>query len=177
MPAASLAPILLAGSALLLGVAAAEAATLGSDTEPLTLVAPALALRLPQPDSPDSAAVAEIVRRFHTALEDADSATVLALLSDDAVILESGSVEMKPEYRTHHLPQDIRFAGITQRKSGPVRVVVNGDVAWASSRSTSQLTLPERSAPSQTAELMVLVRTPAGWRISAIHWSSRTLRS
>jgi len=177
MPNASLAPILLAGTVLLFGVAAADADTVHPDAAPFAVRALAPAHRVSEPASPDSAAVADVVRRFHTALADADSATVLALLSDDAVILESGIVETKPEYRTHHLPQDIRFAGITRRTSGPVRVVVNGDVAWASSRSTSQVRLPERSAPTQSAELMVLVRTPAGWRISAIHWSSRAARS
>jgi ketosteroid isomerase-like protein len=177
MPSAPLAPILLASTALILGVAAADANTLRSDAASFTLKALAPDHRLPVPDSPDSAAVAEVVRRFHAALADADSATVIALLSDDAVILENGSVETKPEYRTHHLPQDIRFAGITRRTSGPLRVVVNGDVAWASSWSSSQVTLPERSPPTRSAELMVLVRTPAGWRISAIHWSTRAVRS
>jgi hypothetical protein len=29
---------------------------------------------------------------------------------------------------------------------------------------------------SAGAELMVLTRMPDGWRISAVHWSSRTVR-
>jgi hypothetical protein len=33
-----------------------------------------------------------------------------------------------------------------------------------------------RAINSSGAELMVLVRTSSGWKISAIHWSSRARR-
>lgn len=125
----------------------------------------------------DSAAAAEVVHRFHEALEAADSATVVGLLTNDAIILESGGVETKQEYRGHHLPGDIAFARAVRRESGPVRVVVRGDVAWATSTSTVRGTYRERAVNSQGAELMVLVRTADGWRIAAIHWSSRAIRA
>jgi ketosteroid isomerase-like protein len=125
----------------------------------------------------DAAAVAEIVHRFHGALETADSATVLALLTDDAIILEAGGVETKEEYRGHHLPSDIAFARAVRREAGPLEVTVRGDVAWVTSTSVSRGTFRDRPVNSQGAELMVLVRTPEGWRISAVHWSSRNLRS
>ena len=126
---------------------------------------------------PDSAAVAQIVHRFHTALEGADSATALRLLKDDAIILESGAVETKEEYRSHHLPGDISFARAVRREGGPVRVSVRGDVAWATSTSLVRGTYRDRAINSQSVELMVLERTTEGWRIAAIHWSSRALRS
>lgn len=128
-------------------------------------------------DAADSAAVAATIHRFHEALETADSAEALALLIDDAVILESGGVETKEEYGGHHLPSDIAFAQAVQRESGPIRVVVRGDVAWANSTSIVRGTYRDRPVHSQGVELMVLVRTSDGWRISAIHWSSRSLRS
>jgi ketosteroid isomerase-like protein len=129
------------------------------------------------PTTPDSAAVAEIVHRFHAALEAGDSATALRLLADDAIVLESGGVETKEEYRSHHLPGDIAFARAVARETGPVRVVVRGDVAWATSTSTMRGTYRDRPVNSQGVELMVLERTPEGWRIAAIHWSSRALRT
>jgi ketosteroid isomerase-like protein len=125
----------------------------------------------------DSAAVAETVHRFHAALEAGDSATALDLLTEDAIILENGDVETKQEYRSHHLPSDIAFARAVRREAGPIGVVVRGDVAWATSTSTARGTYREREVNSQGAELMVLERTPDGWRISAIHWSSRPIRS
>jgi hypothetical protein len=37
-------------------------------------------------------------------------------------------------------------------------------------------TYRDRAVNSQCVELMLLERTPEGWRIAAIHWSSRQLR-
>jgi uncharacterized GH25 family protein/ketosteroid isomerase-like protein len=124
----------------------------------------------------DSAAIVATVDRYHLALATGDSAAALALLTDDAVILESGGIETRAEYRSHHLPSDIEFARAVPSVRGPVRVTVRGDVAWAASTSTTQGEFRGRAVNSVNAELMVLVRTPDGWKISAIHWSSRARR-
>ncbi len=124
----------------------------------------------------DSAAVAMTVDRYHAALGSGDSTAALALLAPRAVILESGGVETREEYRAHHLPGDIAFARAVKSVRGPVRVVVRGDVAWASSTSTTQGEFRGRAINSAGAELMVLTREPSGWKISAIHWSSRNRR-
>jgi uncharacterized protein (TIGR02246 family) len=128
------------------------------------------------PGGADSVAVAAAVHRYHAALAAGDSAAALALLTPDAVILESGGVESRAEYRSHHLPADIEFARAVRSEQGPIRVRVQGDAAWASSTSTTQGEFRGRAINSAGAELMVLVRTPQGWRITAIHWSSRTRR-
>lgn len=124
----------------------------------------------------DSAAVARVVTAFDRALEAGDSAAVLSLLSPDAVILESGGVESRDEYRSHHLGGDIGFARAVRRTQGPVRVTVRGDAAWASSTGAAQGTYGQREVNSTSAELMVLTREPGGWQIRAIHWSSRARR-
>jgi ketosteroid isomerase-like protein len=124
----------------------------------------------------DSAAVVRVIHQFHAALEAADSAAVLRLLSDDAVILESGAVETKQEYRSHHLPSDIAFARAVPRETSPITVTVRGDVAWASSTGVARGRYRDRDVNSQSAELMVLQRRGDAWVISAIHWSSRSLR-
>src|SRR5688572_23782249 len=59
---------------------------------------------------------------------------------------------------------------------GPVHVRLQGDMAWASSTSATQGEMNGRTINSEGAELMVLVRTAQGWKISAIHWSSRQRR-
>lgn len=125
--------------------------------------------------SGDSAAVAAVVTQFHGALEQGDSAQALGLLSDDAIILESGGTETKAEYRAGHLRGDIAFARAVSREQGAVRVVVSGDAAWASSSSLMRGTYRDREIHSRSVELMVLRRTAEGWRIAAIHWSSRAL--
>jgi ketosteroid isomerase-like protein len=123
----------------------------------------------------DSAGVAATVQRFHRALADGDSAGALALLIEDVQILESGGAEDRAEYRSHHLGSDIEFARAVPSRRGATAVRVRGDVAWATSTSTTQGTFRER-ANSAGAERRVLVRTPEGWRIAAIDWSSRNRR-
>lgn len=141
----------------------------------LALLAFAASLHAQAPASADSAAVAQVVAAFHAALERGDSAAALALLADDAVVLESGGAETRAEYRAHHLPADIAFASAVASARTAHALHVRGDVAWATATSTARGTFRERPVQSQGAELMVLTRAPAGWLISAIHWSSRRL--
>lgn len=124
----------------------------------------------------DSAAVVNVVDAYHRALAAGDSATVMRLLAPDAVILESGGVETRAEYLSHHLPGDIAFARAVPRQRSEIRARVQGDVAWATSTSTTRGEYRGRAINSAGAELMVLTRTPEGWKIAAIHWSSRPMR-
>ena len=125
----------------------------------------------------DSAAVAGVISKYHEALEAGDSVAALMLLADDVVVLESGGVETRKEYRSNHMPGDINFAKAVKTQRGPVLVRVHGDVAWASSSSSTRGEVNGRTINSVGAELMVLVRSPQGWKISAIHWSSRQRRA
>lgn len=125
----------------------------------------------------DSAAVAQVVTAYHQALASGDSLAALALLADDAVVLESGGLETRAEYRAGHLPADIAFASAVPSTRGAIRVTVIGDVAWAASTSETRGQFRDRTINAAGAELMVLSRTTAGWRIRAIHWSSRARRT
>lgn len=144
----------------------------------LILIAAATDIALAQParSTEDSANVAHTVQHFHEALEKGDSTGALALLAPNAVILESGGVETRDEYRSHHLPGDIAFARAVKSVRSPMNVTVRADVAWASSTSTTQGEYRGRPINSLGAELVVLTRSPDGWRINAIHWSSRQRR-
>ena len=124
----------------------------------------------------DSAAVVSVIDRFHAALAAGDSTTAMSLHAADAVILESGGVETRAEYQSHHLPGDISYATTMKTARGSVRVTVRGDVAWASTTSTTMGESRGRQVNSLGAELVVLTRTSEGWRIAAIHWSSRNQR-
>ncbi len=127
-----------------------------------------------QTDSADSAAVATTVETFHSALAAGDSVTVLDLLSGDARIVEGGGIETRAEYRSGHMRGDMRFASAVSTETGAIRVVVLGDVAWATSTSVTQGESRGRTIDSQGAELMVLTREWDGWKIRAVHWSSRS---
>ncbi len=124
--------------------------------------------------SGDSIAVASTVERFHKALAEGDSLAALALLSEDLRILESGTLETRAEYRSGHLRADIGFASAVASERGAIHVVVRGDVAWATSTSVTQGEVRGRAIDSRGAELMVLTRGPNGWKIRAVHWSSRS---
>ena len=121
----------------------------------------------------DSAAVAAVVTGFHAALARGDSAAALALLAPDVRVLESGGVETLADYRAHHLAADIEFARAVPASRGPLAVTVRGDAAWAVSTSETKGEFRGRPVSSASAELMVLARSAGGWRIQAIHWSSR----
>ncbi|NNF13919.1 MAG: nuclear transport factor 2 family protein [Gemmatimonadetes bacterium] len=114
------------------------------------------------------------IHAFHAALAAGDSTTALALLADDVVILESGNVEDKAHYRSGHLAGDMRFAQAVPADRGEITVRSVGDVAWAWSTSTREGRMGERQVSSRGAELMVLRRLDGAWRITAIHWSSRS---
>ena len=121
----------------------------------------------------DSADVSAVVTRFHTALAAGDAQTAASLLAPDAAILESGGRESRSEYIGHHLPEDIKFIQAVPSKSGPLYITVLGDVAWASSTSTTRGSFESKPINLVGAELMVLTKSPNGWLIRAIHWSSR----
>ena len=125
----------------------------------------------------DSAAVAATVERFHAAVVAGDSTQALTLLAPDAIVLESGGIETREEFRAHHLPADIAFAQAVKTEHGPMRVFVRGDVAWVSSVSTTTGEYRGRQVNSAGAELVVLARVGQEWKISAIHWSSRARRA
>jgi len=122
----------------------------------------------------DSLAVADVVEQFRAALVAADSAVVADLLTAEALILESGGQETKEEYLSHHFHSDAAFLGATTREPATSQLRLAGDAAWVASISRIHGTFRDRDIDLNSAELMVLQRTPEGWRIAAIHWSSRS---
>jgi ketosteroid isomerase-like protein len=123
----------------------------------------------------DSVAIIATVAAFHAALAAGDSAGALALLAPDAIVLESGELETRAEYAAHHLAADIEFSRAVPSERVVTLVRQDGAVAWVAATSTARGTFRDRAVASQGAELMVLSRTNAGWRIRAIHWSSRRI--
>lgn len=121
----------------------------------------------------DSIPVAKVVNEFHTALSTGDNAKALSLLAPDAVILESGGIESRAEYISHHLPGDIEFAKAVGSSRGTLHVTVDGTSAWTAATSTTQGQFKGRAINSVGAESMVLTKRKGGWRIRSIHWSSR----
>jgi ketosteroid isomerase-like protein len=126
-----------------------------------------------QTPSAATADVQKVVDAFHAALKAGDTAGVMARLAPDVLLLEAGGIETRAEYESKHLPADVEFEKAVTTSFKPYRVTVMGDAAWAVNTNEYKGTFRDRPIDSVGVELMVLSRDAAGWRIRAIHWSSR----
>ena len=117
--------------------------------------------------------VQKVVDAFHAGIKSGDSAAVMRLLAPDVLLLEAGGIETRAQYEKDHLPADIEFEKSVTTGFRSYRVTVLGDAAWAVSTSDYKGTFRERPVDSVGVELMILSRDASGWRIRAIHWSSR----
>ncbi|MEO6592374.1 MAG: nuclear transport factor 2 family protein [Gemmatimonadaceae bacterium] len=124
----------------------------------------------------DSAAVVSAINSFHAALSTGDSTRALGMLASDVTILESGGLETKADYRSHHLVGDISFAKAVKSVPGPLKVTIEGNTAWTTGTSLTKGEFNGRQINSVGAESAVLTRTKTGWRIRSIHWSSKSVR-
>lgn len=124
----------------------------------------------------EAAAAQAVVRSFHDALRRGDARAAQALLAADAVILESGHMESREQYLQHHLGADIEFAKAVPATVTRSDATVSGNTAWVRAVTSSQGTFRNRRVKLSGAELVVLTRTPGGWEIRAVHWSSHDLK-
>lgn len=125
----------------------------------------------------DSSAVVSAVEQFHASLTAGDSVRAVAVLANDVLILESGTIQTRAEYLSHHLGADMKASKGSKGSRSVVQVRVVGDAAYVVSKTVSPPTGAEGSTGSEMAELMVLAKTGAGWSIRAVHWSSRRRRA
>jgi len=115
-----------------------------------------------------------VVNAFHAALGSGDGEAVLALLSDDVMVLEEGGAERsRGEYAGHHLPADMAYAAATEAEITRRAAWVEGDIAWILTEGRTSGSFNGRPVDRLTAETMILHRQAEGWRIRHIHWSSR----
>ena len=128
-----------------------------------------------QSSDADSTAVRAVVDAFHAGISEGKPAAAIETLADDAIMLEAGGVETRDEYVKGHLPADIEFEKGVSTKRSPIRVVVSGNTAWATSTSEVTGTYQGKPVNFRGAESMVLTRLKTGWRIQLIHWSSRQI--
>lgn len=117
------------------------------------------------------------VDQFHAALKAGDGKAALALLSPSLVVYESGHVERsRDEYETQHLDADMRFVAKATTTLVSRSSRIDGPVAQVTSESTVATERDGKPVRQHSLETMLLRNTAEGWRITHIHWSSRTLR-
>lgn len=120
----------------------------------------------------DSAAIVRVASRFHGILSTGDTLGISALLAPDLRVIEGGTVENRQEYLSHHLAADIEFAKAIKEERTSFSYTCEGNIAWLVSTSNSIGKFRDRDINSAGAELLLLGRNAAGWKIRAIHWSS-----
>ena len=124
----------------------------------------------------DESDVRAVVAAFGKALAGGDSTAALALLHPEVVIFEGGGWESLEDYRRGHLRADISAMQSLKQESLRHEIRVSGDLALSTREYSTTGTRGERVIDNVGAETMVLSRTPAGWKIRHIHWSSRARR-
>ena len=112
---------------------------------------------------PEAFAASETADRFHAALATGDRAAMEALLAPNAVVLAGGDHYARAEYLGGPFARTTALASAAPK---PLyrRTGVAGDAAWVAST--------HRVGGVERAELLVMERTPDGWRVAAVHWSS-----
>ncbi len=129
------------------------------------------AVSAPARDAMDPAGTADA---FAAALAAGDEATVKLLLAADVLIYESGGQESsRDEYAAHHMEADMAFLAKAKVQVIDRRHGASGDLAWVATRSRTTGTYQDKPIDIYGTESLVMRRTPAGWRIVHVQWSSR----
>ena len=100
----------------------------------------------------------------------------VSLLADDVLIVESGHIQTRSDYLGGHLGADMKASQGSTGVRTVVKVSIVGDAAYVVSKTVTPPTAAVGSTGSELAELMVLSKSSAGWKIRAVHWSSRRRR-
>lgn len=125
--------------------------------------------------TPTTANQPETDTLFRAALAAGNAELAASYLSDDVLIFEGGGVERsKAEYAGHHLGGDIAFSQATQFTLTKRSVQLVGDIAITTSESRTTGNYRGRALNLLGTETMVLRREAGQWRITHIHWSSKS---
>ncbi len=117
--------------------------------------------------------IRHVVSDFRAALSSGDSTTVVQLLHPEARIYEGGHAETREQYRSGHLRADMAFLRAVESETLWDQVIPTEGLAIYMSERHTTGEYRGREIDSRSAETIALVRTPQGWRIRHIHWSSR----
>ena len=114
-----------------------------------------------------------MVDAFSSAIQAGKLDEVAKLLDANALILESGYAEHDAsEYLAAHAKEDAEFLKDVHVQLINRTAQVSGDMAWVGSESEMHMQKDGKAVTLLSAETMVLKKTPQGWRIVHIHWSS-----
>lgn len=115
-----------------------------------------------------------VVDQFSIALKAGDLKRAGGFLAADVLILESGEAETsREEYLGGHALFDAAFLKQARIDVKRRTARVEGSFAWVGTESELHASTDGKPMTLLSTETMVLKKTPSGWRIVHIHWSSR----
>jgi len=124
--------------------------------------------------SGETATAIEVVDAFHRALKLGDRGAARALLAEDLVVLEQGSIDRsKQAYVAGHLKADIDFARAVTRRVIERQNGGEDKAHWVLSRYRLTGSYRGAAVDRSMGETMLLRKIDGRWRISHIHWSDR----
>jgi len=122
----------------------------------------------------DIGAAESALDAFHAALAAGDREAALARLAPEVVIFEAGGAELsRDEYAEHHLDADMEFLAATSTSLVDRRSGAGGDLVWVLTRTKTSGSFRGKDVATSGVETALLARSPDGWRITHLHWSSR----
>jgi ketosteroid isomerase-like protein len=118
------------------------------------------------------------VDRFSAALSATQLDKAAAELDANVLVLESGGAEHSAaEYLSGHAMGDAVFLQTVYVQLIRRTAQASGDMAWVGSESELHGMKDGKPSTILSTETMVLKRTDKTWKITHIHWSSRTKKA
>lgn len=109
---------------------------------------------------------------FHHALKEGNGDAALALLHDNATILEGGHLQTKSDYAAGHLASDMQFLAAVETERLSKDADVGDGQATVVTRTRMSGSYNDKAVEVISKEIATLVATEDGWRISHLNWST-----
>lgn len=113
-----------------------------------------------------------VMEAFHHALAEGDGEAALALLHENATILEGGHLQTRSQYASGHLASDMEFARAIDTEIVSRSMEASEEQAMVSTRTRLSGEFRGESVDQEISETAGLVRTQDGWRIASLVWTA-----
>lgn len=111
------------------------------------------------------------VDAFHHALSEGNRDAALALLHENATILEGGNLQTRDAYASGHLDSDMAFLEQVDAETLSREVSAGDSQATVTTRTRMTGEFEGNPVDTVSLETAALVATDSGWRISSLIWS------
>ena len=128
--------------------------------------------------APAAGDAVKVVDAFSTAIKSVKLDVAKNMLDPKVLILESGGSERnRDDYMGGHAIADANFLQNAKIQLRYRQAQAEGNFAWVATESEIQATEQGKKIRLLSTETMLLKKTPQGWKIIHIHWSSRTKKN